>query len=185
MIELPFGSVSPGWPAAPLSAWFPLASAIAGRAGSQPFASPPASNSATPNGPAFSVTYPPATLYGQTTLYPALVPPLAPSPINALLMSVAARRGQPNGPTSDQEVEDFIYDALELVPGASDVEVRCDAGKATLTGTVQHKRLKHDVGEIAWAIPAVTDVQNNIAIATKRRARGREPEPAVQGRKQP
>lgn len=106
----------------------------------------------------------------------------------ALLTAVALRRGQPQGPTNDQEVEDFLYDALELLPGASDVEVRCEAGRATLTGSVQHKRLKRDIGEIAWAIPALNDVQNNVTIASRRRARGAgresEPAPSGAGRKQ-
>src|SRR5262249_21734128 len=73
----------------------------------------------------------------------------------ALLAAVAMRRGQLQGPTSDQEVEEFIYDAIDLLPGAADVEVRCDGGRATLAGSVQHKRLKRDIGEIAWTIPAV------------------------------
>ena len=89
----------------------------------------------------------------------------------SLLAAVALRRGQPQGPTNDQEVEDFIYDALELLPGAADVEVRCEGARATLTGTVQHKRIKRDVGEIAWAIPGLQDVQNNLTIASRRRTR--------------
>src|SRR5258706_3893808 len=101
----------------------------------------------------------------------------------SLLAAVAMRRGQPQGPASDQEVEDFIYDALELLPGASDVEVRCEGGRITLTGSVQHKRLKRDVGEIAWAIPALHDVQNNVTIASRRRTRtaGREGEASASG----
>jgi hypothetical protein len=106
----------------------------------------------------------------------------------SLIAAVAMRRGQPQGPTNDQEIEDFIYDALELLPGTSDVEVRCEGGRATLTGTVQHKRIKHDVGEIAWALAVVHDVQNNLAIASRRRSRGgaREGEsaPNVTTRKQ-
>lgn len=47
----------------------------------------------------------------------------------ALLAAVAMRRGQPQGPTNDDEVEDFLYDTLELIPGAADVEVRCEARK--------------------------------------------------------
>jgi hypothetical protein len=90
----------------------------------------------------------------------------------ALLAAIAMRRGKPQGPTNDQEVEDFLYDALELMPGAADVEVRCEAGRATLTGSVTQKRLKRDIGEIAWAIPALSDVQNNVTIASRRRARG-------------
>lgn len=106
--------------------------------------------------------------------------------IPTLLAVIAVRRGQPMGPTNDQECEDFIYDALELIHGTSEVEVRCDNGRATLTGSVHHKRLKRDLGEIAWTIPAINDVQNNITIATKRRSRsGRETEPqSSSGRKQ-
>ena len=106
----------------------------------------------------------------------------------ALLAAVAMRRGQPLGPTNDQEIEDFIYDALDLLPGATDVEVRCEGGRAIVTGSVPHKRLKRDVGEVAWAIPGLNDVQNNITIAARRRGRsqGRESEPAsgAPGRKQ-
>ena len=91
--------------------------------------------------------------------------------VPALLAAVAMRRGQPQGPTNDQEVEDFIYDALELLPGGADVEVRCEGGRITLTGSVQQKRLKRDVGDIAWAIPGVSDVHNNVTITSRRRAR--------------
>ena len=107
---------------------------------------------------------------------------------SSLLAAVAMRRGQPQGPTNDHELEEFIYDALDLIPGAADVEVRCENGRATLTGSVQHKRTKRDVGEIAWAIPGLQDVQNNVSITSRRRARaaGREAEaPAsVSARKQ-
>jgi hypothetical protein len=99
--------------------------------------------------------------------------------VPALLSAVAIRRGQPLGPTNDQEIEDFVYDALEMLPGTNEVEVRCEGGRITLTGSVQHKRVKRDAGEIAWGIPIVNDVQNNVTIATKRRARAtqREGEP--------
>jgi len=106
-----------------------------------------------------------------------------------LVAAIAMRRGQPLGPTNDQEIEDLIADALDLLPGTNDVEVRCDAGKAILTGSVPHKRIKRDAGEIAWAIPSVSDVQNNVTIAARRRARGqgRESEGSTtpSGRKQP
>jgi hypothetical protein len=61
------------------------------------------------------------------------------------------------------------------------VEVRCEGGRATLSGNVQHKRVKRDVGEIAWAIPALTDVQNNVTITSRRRGRAaaRDQEPAA------
>jgi hypothetical protein len=104
----------------------------------------------------------------------------------ALLAAVAVRRGQPLGPTSDQEIEDFISDALDLLPGSSDIEVRCEGGRVALTGQVSHKRLKRDAGEIAWAIPSVNDVQNNVTIVLRRRSRPiREAEtPVGAGRKQ-
>jgi hypothetical protein len=92
----------------------------------------------------------------------------------ALVAAVAIRRGQPQGPATDQEVEEFIYDAFELLAGAGDVDVRCEGGRVTLTGSVSHKRLKHDLGEIAWAIPAVSDVQNNMTITARRRGRSKD-----------
>lgn len=103
----------------------------------------------------------------------------------ALLAAIAIKRGQPLGPTNDQEIEDFLYDALEVFPGASEVEVRSEGGRITLTGRVQHKKLKRDLGEIAWATPGANDVQNNLVITQRRRARGggREQEQAGAARK--
>ena len=92
--------------------------------------------------------------------------------VAGLLAGVAMRRGQPFGPTNDHEIEEFIYDALDLLPGTNDVELRVDGGRVTLTGAVQHKRLKHDVGEIAWATPGINDVVNNVTITARRRTRG-------------
>jgi hypothetical protein len=100
---------------------------------------------------------------------------------SSILAAVALRRGQPQGPTSDAEVEEFIYDALDLLPGAADVEIRCESGRVTISGAVQHKRTKRDVGELAWAIPGLHDVQNNVSITSRRRGRpaGREAEASV------
>jgi hypothetical protein len=104
-------------------------------------------------------------------------PPIMTAP--ALLTAVAIKRGRPSGPTTDPEIEDFLYDALEFLSGSTEVEVRCEGGRVTLTGSVPLRRLKRDVGEIAWAIPTINDVQNNLTIATRRRGRssGREAEP--------
>jgi hypothetical protein len=132
----------------------------------------------------------PPLSFGYGASLVAIAPPV-PTGLTAasLLTAIALRRGQPQGPANDQEAEEFIYDALELLPGAADVEIRCEGGRATITGNVPHKRVKHDVGEIAWAIPALHDVQNNVTIAPRRRARGsnREAEQSSQsaaGRKQ-
>jgi hypothetical protein len=183
-MEALFGSASPTWTGiVPSGFAFPAPLPV----GHGPIATPLVS----PNAGA-PLAIPPAphpNTYGYTPGVVAFAPNgLSTLTASSLLMAIAVRRGQPNGPSNDQEVEDFIYDALELLAGASDVEVRCEGGRVTLTGTVQHKRLKHDVGEIAWAIPALHDVQNNVTIASKRRTRaaGREGEaaPSAQGRKQ-
>jgi hypothetical protein len=118
----------------------------------------------------------------------ALTPHVPVGSASQLVAAVAMRRGQPNGPTTDQDVEELIYDTLELLPGASDVEARCEGGRVTLSGTVSHKRLKRDIGEIAWSIPSLVDVMNTVTITSRRRVRAfsREGEPAVPagGRKQ-
>jgi osmotically-inducible protein OsmY len=95
-----------------------------------------------------------------------------------VVAAVALRRGQPAGPTTDAEIEDFLYDVLDLIPGTAEVEVRCENGRATISGNVPHKRQKRDVGEIAWAIPSVNDVQNSVTITARRRphASGRDSE---------
>jgi hypothetical protein len=129
---------------------------------------------------AFPISRNPASFVGQDQVIGLTAP--------SLLSAVAMRRGQPLGPTNDQEVEDFIFDALDLLPGATDVEVRCETGRVTLSGGVQHKRVKRDAGEIAWAIPGVNDVQNNVTIASRRRtrsaARDSEAVAGAPGRKQ-
>ncbi len=84
----------------------------------------------------------------------------------SLLAALAMRRGQPQGPTNDQEVEDFIYDPAWCRRRGSPLRRRT----RTLTGSVQHKRVKRDVGEIGWAIPGL-HAQNNVTIASRRRTR--------------
>jgi BON domain len=175
MIEQLFGAGAPMWTSSP-PAGFASQAPVA--FGNSPIATP-----------IFGAAQAPSLPLPLPRTTPPYVGPESFVPLTAasLLTAVAIRRGQPQGPTNDQEVEDFIYDALELLTGTGDVEVRCDGGRVTLTGSVQHKRLKRDVGEIAWAIPAVNDVQNNVTIASRRRTRGanRENEPAsgAQGKK--
>ena len=194
MIEPLFGSGAPLWTTLPPTGFaFQTPMAI----GNGPIATPIFGPSGTPgltNGaPALPAAVPPAA-YGfgtfplGSTAFPFVSREFAGGlSASELLAAIAMRRGQPQGPTNDQEVEDFIYDVLEVLPGATDVEVRCEGGRASLSGSVQHKRLKRDVGEIAWAIPGLHDVQNNVTIASRRRNRAgaREAEaPAVQSRKQ-
>jgi hypothetical protein len=107
---------------------------------------------------------------------------------SALVSVIAMKRGQPMGPTNDREIEEVMYDALEWLSGTNEVEARCEGGRITLTGSVSNKRIKRDVGELAWAIPSVTDVQNNVTITARRRGRHdqreQEAQPATGGRKQ-
>jgi hypothetical protein len=185
MAEPMFGTVSPVWSAVPFPglAWFQ-----APIAGNSAMGSPPGSAGVTsgmmtsmPAGTAQGFGASPSTVVSTPVAAPfppVFNPDSAGVTAPALVMAVAMRRGQPAGPSSDQEIEDFIYDALDLFPGANDVEVRCDSGRTTLTGNVSQKRLKRDVGEIAWAIPAISDVHNNITIAPRRRARTQNREAA-------
>lgn len=204
MTEPLFGSGVPIWTgsASPGFAWTqppaPFGSRFVGASGAPlgyqqlPFASPLVVDPLGFGGPAATTTtnqplVGPSSTSGMaiaaplaTPLYPAFFGPEIRATVTApaLLAAVALRRGQPAGPTNDQEIEEFIYDTLDLLPGTNEIEVRSEAGRTTLTGTVQQKRLKHDAGEIAWAIPGVTDVQNNVTIVTRRRSRpaGREAE---------
>jgi BON domain-containing protein len=189
MLQVPFGSTGPGWITLPSPGvgWFPASLAPTGPSlpGAQLQGSNPMSTADTGSfgWGAHGMTVPMTPLPLST---PFVVPDGITAPV--LLAAIAQRRGQPQGPTSDNDVEEFIYDALEVLPGAQDVEVRCEGGRVTLTGSVPHKRLKRDVGEIAWAIPGINDVQNNAGIATRRRSRAfaRESEapPSAPARKQ-
>jgi len=186
-MELPFASVAPVWPG-PIAAWPPNVAPLLNRPVLQPTL--PSTGAAqlfrsqqgiNPPSTVESLGSDGPTSFGQPafggfTSYPiggalaVAIPPFV-SSIPSVLTAVAIRRGQSMGPSNDQEIEDFVYDVFEFLPGTADIEVRCEGGRATVTGSVQHKRLKHDVGEIIWSIPAINDVQNNVSITTKRRAR--------------
>ena len=199
MLQAPFGTTGPGWMtmASPGIAWLPTpvapvnpaltaAHAHAGLDVGPPSGLPLGGQGGAPGTFGWG-NVPTGFAMSHMPLSTPFAVPDGVTP-TGLLGVIAIRRGQPQGPTSDQDVEEFIYDALELLPGAGDVEVRCETGRVTLSGSVPHKRLKRDVGEIAWAIPGINDLQNTISIATRRRSRGfardNETPPAVAGRKQ-
>src|SRR5436309_10937854 len=187
MAEMLFGAVPQLWPTLPGLGFYHAFAGNRINAGGPPSAIP------MPAGPFTSgLTMAGSTLSGEVGQpvasgwpTPASAPVVSAPPVlgpwsefaagitpQALLTVVAMRRGQPTGPTTDQEIEDFICDALDLLSGANDVEVRCEHGRATLTGSVPNKRVKRDVGEIVWWIPSVNDVQNSLTIAPRRRSRG-------------
>ena len=173
MIQAPFGTTSPMWSTLPSPvAWSQSPISVGPTVMGQGYASEPST---------------PLTAGWGSPGSPVIAGPLLAPFINgvnaqALMAAVAVRRGLPQGPTNDHDVEELLYDALELLPGAGDVEVRSEGGRVTVTGNVPHKRIKHDVGELAWAIPAITDVQNTVTITGRRRSRalGRDAE-AQQG----
>jgi len=186
MAEL-FGSATPIWSAVPAFGFVqtPATMPTPMTTGGRP---PIGATTATFGGPQGTTDvsgFVPAPL---GTAFPGIADVAVGVTAHMLLNTVAMRRGQPLGPTNDHEVEEFLYDALELLPGAAEVDVRCDGGRVALTGAVPNKRLKRDVGEIAWAIPSVNDVQNNVTVTARRRSRpaGREGEASttVAGRKQ-
>jgi hypothetical protein len=93
---------------------------------------------------------------------------------------IAATGGLPQLPQmfgripSDDEIENLISEALDSDPvfaGNVEVEVQCEAGVVTLTGNVPHKSLKRAIGELAWSVPAIVDVRNNVELSGRRRAR--------------
>lgn len=189
MIQAPFGSPTPGWPVmpSPAFAWQQTPMAMGTTAGPAPSFAPPDPITARTLGWAGT-----GISTGQMmTPVPLSTPLVLPDGVTApaLMATIALRRGMPQGPTNDHDVEELLYDAMELLPGSSDVEVRCEGGRVTLTGNVPHKRVKRDLGELVWAIPAINDVLNNVTITGRRRSRpfGREAaeqQPAGQSRKQ-
>jgi hypothetical protein len=160
VIEPLFGQPPSLWTGTSLPGigWYPVPFPMAqpGVGAGTTFGLPP---SVSPLSPAINVT---------GSVPPLMTPEI---PVPTLVAAVAVRRGRPQGPTNDHEIEDFIYDVFELVSGANEVDVRCEGGRVTLSGPVFHKRVKHDLGEIAWALPVVNDVQNNVSLTTRRRAR--------------
>ena len=65
----------------------------------------------------------------------------------ALLTAIAIKRGQRAVPTNDHEIEDFLYDALELLTGTNECRSAlrgrtCDADRQRAA-----RRLKRDVAK--------------------------------------
>lgn len=185
-----FGSVTPGWTGiAPGPVWpalgtsFSGAETIPGTVSSYGLAS--GFGQFTPSG----IGYANAGLAPMTTGNIG-TPFIVPGGVSAstVIATMSMRRGQPQGPANDQDVEELLYDAIELMPGAVEIEVRCEGGRVSLTGSVPNKRVKRDVGELGWATPGVNDVHNALNIATRRRSRGftreAETQPSGGSRKQ-
>lgn len=75
---------------------------------------------------------------------------------------------------SDEQIKDMVLESIDAdpaVPFDSDINVDVTGGIVTLTGTVPSKRVKHAVGDDAWWIPGVWDVNNNLQITGRREKR--------------
>jgi len=157
MNEPLFGSASPIWNAmaSPATPWSPIPSP-------SPIRMSPEALGYAPALPLAGGMSGPISAFGAAEVV---------APAATIVAAVASRRGQPAGPINDAEIEDFLNDILDLMPGTTEVEVRSENGRVTVSGNVPHKRHKRDIGEIAWAIPSINDVQNNITIVARRRAR--------------
>lgn len=187
-----FGSAAPSWSGmSPGPVWPAFGTSFTGaESAAGPVSSYGLSGAFGQFGPSVP-SYANAGLQLQPTLSGNIVTPLVVPggmPASTVIATMAMRRGQPQGPVSDQDVEELMYDAVELMPSAGEVEIRCEGGRVSLTGSVPNKRVKRDIGELAWAIPAINDVHNALTIHTRRRSRGfsREPEtqPSGPSRKQ-
>jgi hypothetical protein len=185
-----FGSVTPGWTGMSPGPVWPAFGASFGGAENVPAAMGSYGLSSglgpvTPSGPGYANPGLAPVISGNIGT-PLIVPGGVPAA--TVVAAMAMRRGQPQGPTSDQDVEELLYDTIELMPGAGEIEIRCESGRVSLTGSVPNKRVKRDVGELTWAIPGINDVHNTLTISTRRRSRGftreSEAQPSGPSRKQ-
>jgi hypothetical protein len=87
------------------------------------------------------------------------------------------------GMPDDEDIEEMIFDSFDadpMVPYDADIDVEVQEGVVTLTGTVPNKRIKHAVGDDAWWIPGVVDVNNNLQVVG-RKTRGEQREGSTAG----
>jgi hypothetical protein len=75
-------------------------------------------------------------------------------------------RGPKNYTRSDERIIDDINERLTHADDidASEIDVRCESGKITLEGTVEHRWMKHRAEDIADACSGVKDVDNRITV---------------------
>lgn len=95
---------------------------------------------------------------------------------------------QYTGIPSDEEITDMVFDSIDadpVVPYESDINVDVTGGIVTLSGTVPNKRIKHAVGDDAWWVPGVIDVNNNLQVSGRRQKKESAPrEGQGQGRQE-
>lgn len=79
-------------------------------------------------------------------------------------------RGPKNYARSDERIVEDINERLTHADDidASEIEVRCEGGKITLEGSVEHRWMKHRAEDIADACAGVKDVDNRISVSSSR-----------------
>jgi hypothetical protein len=80
----------------------------------------------------------------------------------------------PIQPLDDDAIRELVFEMIDADPTVLpdvDVEIDVNAGIVTLKGRVPGKRTKHAVGEAAWWIPSVVDVNNQLQVSPRRERR--------------
>ncbi|MGH2448509.1 MAG: BON domain-containing protein [Chloroflexota bacterium] len=77
--------------------------------------------------------------------------------------------GNEKGPqeAGDEQLTHYLYDQIDAnpaIPDSANVQLHVNNGVVTLTGQVPTKRAKHAAGEVAWQVPAVADVYNQLEV---------------------
>lgn len=75
------------------------------------------------------------------------------------------------GFADDEQIKEMVYNSIDAdpsIPANADINVEVDGGVVTLTGTVPSKRTKQAVGDAAWWIPDVIDVNNQMKVQPRK-----------------
>jgi hypothetical protein len=79
-----------------------------------------------------------------------------------------------SAPLDDDAIRDLVYECIDTDPTILpdvDIEVEVNNGVVTMKGRVPGKRTKHAIGDAAWWIPSVVDVNNQLQVSPRRERR--------------
>jgi osmotically-inducible protein OsmY len=74
----------------------------------------------------------------------------------------------------DDAIRDLVYATIDADPTILpdvDVDIDVNAGVVSIKGRVPGKRTKHAIGDAAWWIPSVVDVNNQLEVSARRERR--------------
>ncbi len=110
---------------------------------------------------------------------PAFYPSAAPD-VYGPYTGVGPRGYKRSGSQIQDDVSQRLW--LDAQLDASDIEVQVNDAVVTLTGTVQSRQMKRWAEDIAWAVPGVDDVQNQLRVQQGQAAQpGTSGQPGMQG----